>query len=403
MSGLDSEHAFKSRAIEVGMADDLITKLANGGINTFGSLAFSSEATPTSNTETKFKDAIEALISDALTPGEMIPLRRLWFESHALVLSDIRSRTERTESDQPRKMPLAERMARIEKQKKELKGLVINAASEPSHALVDKFQSMIDDGYLTYIGPEKCLSREEEITKEKKDTSIAIDTSGGLKLTKKSLDLQCDVSGELRLRAAFTRRALGMHQAQLVDFDVIEDWRQKLFAALIRTPPAGHKYITVQQILTADKQLWMLVSQETRGTLNQKVGDELPLTEAFKKFCNSPEVLCFMTPLPSTRSEPYSRPDSGSQPSSGKSKGKGKNKHGAQSNSQSNSGTPTIKDLLSNMPENCSSKLPSGKWLCVFFNRGLCKHQKKSQCHLGLHQCYYKGCNEKRPYIECKH
>ena len=91
MSGLDSEHAFKSRAIEVGMADDLITKLANGGIKTFGSLAFSSEATPTSNTETKFKDAIEALISDALTPGEMIPLRRLWFESHALVLSDIRS------------------------------------------------------------------------------------------------------------------------------------------------------------------------------------------------------------------------------------------------------------------------------------------------------------------------
>ena len=110
-----------------------------------------------------------------------------------------------------------------------------------------------------------------------------------------------------------------------------------------------------------------------------------------------------MTPLPTTRSEPYSRPDSGSQPSAGKSKGKGKNKHGAQSNSQSNNGTPTIKELLSNMPENCSSKLPSGKWLCVFFNRGLCKHQKKSQCHLGLHQCYYKGCTEKRPYIECKH
>ena len=405
MSGLDSKHAFKSRAAEVGMTDVFVNKLATGGIETFGSLAFSSESTPTSNTESKFKTAIETLIGEEVEAGEMIPLRRLWFEAHALVLSDIRSRTERTEADQPRKMPLAERMARIEKQKSELKGLVLNAASEPAHALVDKFQSMLDDGYITYIGPDRCMSREEEITKEKKDSSIAIDTSGGLKLTKKSLELQCDVSGELRLRAAFTRRALAMHQTQLVDFDVIEDWHQRLFAALIRIPPAGHKYITIQQILTADKQLWMLVSQETRGKLAVQVGGATPLTAAFKQFYNSPEVLCFMTPLPNTRSEPYARPDTGSGHSQApaKSKGKGKNKQNTQTSGPSSGNAPTIKELLTNMPENCSSKLPSGKWLCVFFNRGLCKHQKKSQCHLGLHQCYYKGCTEKRPYIECKH
>ena len=87
------------------------------------------------------------------------------------------------------------------------------------------------------------MSREKEITKEKKDSSIAIDTAGGLKFTKNSLDLQCDVSGELRLRAAFTRRALAMHQTQLIDFDVIEEWRQRIFASLICAPPAGHKYV----------------------------------------------------------------------------------------------------------------------------------------------------------------
>ena len=233
MSGLDSSHAFKSRALEVGMKDVFITKLENGGIETFGSLAFSSDATPTSNTESKFKTAIEGLIGEGIADSEMIPLRRLWFEAHALVLSDIRSRTERTESDQPRKMPLAEQLARIEKQKKELKGLVLDAASEPSHALVDKFQSMIEDGYITYIGPDKCVSREEEITKEKKDSSIAVDNTGGLKLTKKSLELQCGVSGELRLRGAFTRRSLAMHQTQLVDFHVIEEWHQRLFASLV--------------------------------------------------------------------------------------------------------------------------------------------------------------------------
>ena len=364
MSGLDSKHAFKSRAIEVGIKDEFVTKLKNGGIETFGSLAFSSDATPTSNTESKFKTAVEGLIGEAIDDSEMIPLRRLWFESHALVLSDIRSRTERTESDQPRKMPLAERLARIEKQKKELKGLVLDAASEPSHALVDKFQSMIEDGYITYIGPDKCMSREEEITKERKDSSIAVDNSGGLKLTKKSLELQCDVSGELRLRGAFTRRSLAMHQTQLIDFDVIEEWHQRLFAALIRSPPAGHKYVTIQQILTADRQLWMLVSQGTRGHLTQAVGGEYPLTEAFKKFYNSPEVLCFMTPLPSTRSEPYARPDSGGhqQQQAGRAKGKGKNKQAPQSGSNNHGTAPTIKELLSTMPDNYS-QMESG---CVF-------------------------------------
>ena len=146
MSGLDSKHAFKSRAAEVGMEDAFVEKFKNGGIETLGSLAFSSDATPTSNSEDKFKAALEGLIGEAIEGAQMIRLRRLWFESHALVLSDIRSRTERSETDQPRKMPLAERLARIEKQKKELKGLVLDAANEPSHALVDKFQSMIEDG-----------------------------------------------------------------------------------------------------------------------------------------------------------------------------------------------------------------------------------------------------------------
>ena len=147
----------------------------------------------------------------------------------------------------------------------------------------------------------------------------------------------------------------------------------------------------------------MLVSQEIRGSLSQKVGGELPLTKAFKKFYNSPEVLCFMTPLPSTRSEPYAKPDSNGPHSSGKSKGKGKSKNGSQNQGSSVNNTPTIRELLSSMPDTCSSKLPNGKWLCVLFNRGLCKRQKKGQCHLGLHQCYYKGCTEKKPYIECKH
>jgi hypothetical protein len=63
------------------------------------------------------------------------------------------------------------------------------------------------------------------------ESALSIDHAGGLKVTKKAQDLQCDVSGELRLRAAFTRRSLAMHQTNLVTFDLIEEWNQQMFAA----------------------------------------------------------------------------------------------------------------------------------------------------------------------------
>ena len=56
----------------------------------------------------------------------MIPLRMLWFESHAIAISDMKARVERTSSDTPRQMPLAERMSRLKRQKEELKGLQID-------------------------------------------------------------------------------------------------------------------------------------------------------------------------------------------------------------------------------------------------------------------------------------
>ena len=62
--------------------------------------------------------------------------------------------------NQPRKIPWAERLAGIEKQKEELKGLVMDAANEPSHALVDKFQCVIDDGYVTPSARKRATKRD---------------------------------------------------------------------------------------------------------------------------------------------------------------------------------------------------------------------------------------------------
>ena len=100
---------------------------------------------------------------------------------------------------------------------------------------------------------------------------------GNVKVTKAENQLNCDVTGELRLRQCLTRKALAFDQIKLCSFDVMETWHNAVVQALMRKPPAGHKYVTIQQIMAADRELWSLLSQSTRGKLKVMVGQPPPL------------------------------------------------------------------------------------------------------------------------------
>ena len=57
----------------------------------------------------------------------------------------------------------------------------------------------------------------------------------------------------------------------------METWHNAMVQALMRKPPAGHKYVTIQQIMAADRELWSFLSQNTRGKLKVTVGQPPPL------------------------------------------------------------------------------------------------------------------------------
>ena len=81
----------------------------------------------------------------------MISFRQLWFESYTIAMTELEERVKKTPLDTPRVLPLAERMVRIEKQKKDYPGLVFDQFLEPAHVLTDKAHAMIEDGVLQYI------------------------------------------------------------------------------------------------------------------------------------------------------------------------------------------------------------------------------------------------------------
>ena len=407
---MESKASFKARALEIGIADDTIEALIAAGLNSFSKLAYVCAVNPSSGDDTKLKKAIEDLLGSEVSSVDMISFRQLWFESYTIAMTELEERVKKTPLDTPKALPLAERMVRIEKQKKDYPGLVFDQFLEPAHALTDKAHAMIEDGVLQYLPPEKCLSRHDEIQNQKTEQQVSFDSQGNLKVTKRAADLSCDTSGELKLRQALTRKALACDQAGLCSFNRLEEWHNQMMNATMRLPPSGHKYVTMQQVLNADRELWSFMSQDSRGNLKVSAGAEPPLDKLIGKLRESPQVLCFMTPLPGQAHAQPSKP----QPAEPKQNTPGPKRPIADAagpkpfpkNKQRRTTEPggkIVKDLLSSMPPNCVSKTEAGKFICLHFNNGTCRRQKSSSCNMGLHMCYYKGCNQKRPYIECSH
>ena len=322
---MESKAAFKARAEEIGVAEEVVAKLGESNVATFGQYAFIAPNNPSSSDEKEFKDAIESIMERPVSAPEMVGFRRLWFESHAVAMSDLRNRVERSSSDPPKQVPLAERMLRLKRQRDELKGVIIDSHSEPAHSLIDKIQSMVEENCLSYLGPEKCMSREQEIVKDKAEPVLAFNNDGNIRLSKRSVDLQCDVTGETKLRNALTRRSLAFDQIGILSFTAMELWHNTMFRALQKQPPAGYKFVSVQQILAADKELFTIVSQHSRGELRIVAGSPAPLDGFFQKYMDSSEVVCYMNPLPaSQQSNPPVRDKAAENP--GGVKGKGDNR-----------------------------------------------------------------------------
>ena len=407
MASMESVASFKARATEIGMADTLAQRLADAGVDTFGKLAYICSVNPTSGDDKPLKDALQQLLvnGDPLTPQELILIRRLWFESYTLTVTEIQNKMQKNPSDTPKTIPLAERLVRVEEQRDRLKGLIYDQFLEPAHALTDKIQAMLEDGVVTYLAPEKCISRHDEIQCTKSDQQLSFDAQGNVKVTKADTQLSCDVTGELKLRQCLTRKALAFDQIKLCSFDVMETWHNTMVQALMRKPPSGHKFVTIQQIMSADQELWNFLSQNTRGKLKVMVGQPPSLDGELQTLGKSPSVLCFMTPLPGQVQKvdtPKTPLQTTPKPSSPKTPQQPP-KTPSGTKRKFEGGGSTVKEMLQNMPPNCTSKTEQNKFICLHFNNGTCRRQKAASCNMGAHICYFKGCGKKRLYIECGH
>lgn len=296
---LDSKAAFKERATEAGISNGDMEALEREGITTFSKYAFCCAYQPGSPSDDALFDYLESVLGARPTGASAANYRRLFFECHAMFLKDLQSRLERSDTSDVKILPLAEKVQRVENLRKQLPGVMLSTTLEPSHALIDKAVHQSEENCIKLIELHTCTSREQEIKCEKSSPSLSFDSNRAIKVTKQSAITECSIQGDIRLRAAFTRRSLAYTLANIASFEVLEGWTQLLFDRVCQEPPAGYRHISIDQIVAGDRKLWVKISEFIRSKVNVTVDGLKSVDSAIQKFSHDPEVLFHMLPLPS--------------------------------------------------------------------------------------------------------
>lgn len=385
---MDSEAAFAERARSINISEEHLGKLKAKRLNTYGSFAFISSFSPGSSDERPFIRALSKALDcaeDALDEGTMAAFRRLYYECHTVTLGDLRSRIERRDDDAPKRLPMAERAERLAQLKASLVGLTVDVQLEPAHRLMDSVVQQVEDNCVQFIPLKDCLSRESELLSHKHETTIDFTSDGTMKLNKRQREIKADITGELKVKMAMQRRALAYHMAGACSYGVLDSIITRMFALLTKEPVAGFKAVSLQQLTMAEREMWMMAAQRTRGL--QLASIDKPLEKALKDLQDCPEVKYHLLPLPMVTNTQKQDDPPIKKPRKGDGKGKDKKGGGGSGGLQ--------------LPNNCVPTTPSKQRICFQYNRKRCNHQDKPKCGRGLHVCWQQGCHGKHPGEEC--
>lgn len=404
-TGIQSEAVFRARAVQLDVPVPIMDLFVIAGIKSMGAFAWSSSFQPGQTDETPFITMVETVLGRRATLGEIAALRRLYYESHTVSLSEMRSRVERTDDSRPARLQPAERAARHGDQQARITGLTLSGPYECSHGFIDKVFQMMDDNVLRYISLDEITTREQELMGTKKDAdvsrSIEENKDGLLRAVWSSKQPEAELDSDLRIKEAFVRRGLAFDQAGLITFSVHQAWVEDLFHRLAEAAHDHYKPLSMKQVISADKRLFIKMAEDTRSGIVPSPGMPRPLDEAMQKWSIRHEVVFLLSPLPGASNNnkgkgkqtttawqddgPYAAPK-------GKTKGKGKGKR--------SKGKGKGKAKGFDLPPGCVSSTPDGRRICFAYNRpGGC--QTGANCTKGAHICGKPGCFGSHPAYDC--
>eukprot|EP00435_Cladocopium_sp_Y103_P048021 s528_g14.t1 len=307
-----------------------------------------------------YKDVFESTVSvmqheaAQLVASGLRFMRRLVFEAQTSLIAQSRA-------------------FRITNQRARLTGLNLEGPMEVAYSLYDIVSGMMQADALRYLHPSKCITRMQEITMTKPPKELRQDATGqGIMVKDVQGDQQCQVSTELDVMEAMTRRSLAFDVVGLVNYEVFQKW----------------------------------VNQQHRPDSNSPTSPSSSVpTDKDSSFEKSPQdhtVMYYMLPTQAQATQPKPKPKA--EPKKERSAWEGGNKGTYKASSEPWKNKASAKTYPSGgkLPlalKGCVSCLPDGSRLYFAFNMNGCdKAQPGESCEKGWHICATKGCGGNHPH-----
>ena len=396
----ESQASFEHRAREVGLTHGHVLALIAQDVKTFNNLAFSVCKQPGQIDDALFDALLDATFGAGMTIGLTSAMRQLAYEAVTVSIAAIKQRLEPGDEASPKKLPPQEREERRQRQANRLTGLAITGPLEPSYHLVDLFCQMQEDSCLRYVPLSKCTSREQEIASMRSDKQIVTVENAQLCTKSKQAEVTVDVSTELKVVEAMTRRGLALEQANLMTFETHDMVARSLMKHLGRPVPPGFQGPNIQSVLRADYELWLLVSDSCRASLKRNAAGDLPMNEAMRQHYSSAQVVFHMLATPGGKRSTRDDADLSSDDRRGK-KRKHEKKKKKQEEDVVKKRQPTVPEAL----KGNSGTDDKGRRICFNYNMAHgCKLTAKgtpAKCPRGLHLCIKRGCHGAHSLVDC--
>ena len=382
----DSKAHFRARAEEYGIDLATVNLLELNGVTTLSHLAFAISRPGQEVDEQKFNDWVVALNGgNPLSMGLTAGLRRLHFEAEIILTSVLKASIEEPVGDTatPKPTPVAERNARIRQMRTDLPGIIIEGDGEPSRTLVDECVHQHETKVLRYIEPAKCHSRESEVVNSKTEKKLKVD-SNTLAIRESRSVPDESILNAYNLQRCLKRRGLAYHFAGLISFTAHERYVEALMRHLTLEPPPNFQAVTLNQILRADKEVWLYMSKNVENIRADPAGDK-PLDKAMMEALRDYSTAFHLLPLVKEQTWHGGKGKNDDIPGKGRGKGKKGKAAGANAAPRGFAG--------------CTGRDNKNRPICFDYNINDCPHAAHgASCRKGRHVCFKIGCHKPHQY-----
>ncbi|CAE6939936.1 unnamed protein product [Symbiodinium natans] len=316
---LKSEAAFRAKAEECGLSQEVIAEFFAAGIKTISLMGFAVTAPGTQPSEDELRKLVDRSDPGAVPVGALSAVRRLMFECQTLCIAHVKASVDGDE----RKCELvpAERTARIAAQKNRLQGLSLTGPLECSFASYGYVASMVEQDTPLYLEPHRFDTRAAEVSREKPGKEIVLDANK-IAVRDQSQKHKCAIQDPLSLSQALQRRSLACDLMSVCTYSKMQSWHGFLIERMQQPAPPGFRRPGIEQVLRADRAAWIRMAESVHS-LKRDASGELPLDKALDGLVSDPIVLFNLLPLPCEPAPKADEKRADERPDKGTGRGRG--------------------------------------------------------------------------------